>query len=192
MNFTFNSFEKEIFQNISEIPKNLTNKDFSDCTFKKCNFSDCDFSSSTFADCTFIDCNLSNIKVANCSFQEVLFENSKLVGVNFSTISNLLLSWKFKSCKLDICNFNKLDMKNSSFIECNIKETDFINTNLSGSIFKDSDLSGSRFQDTILVKADFVWATSYYIDPTQNKLKWARFSQGEVLALLAGFGIVIV
>ncbi|MDP2103500.1 MAG: hypothetical protein Q8K26_01100 [Candidatus Gracilibacteria bacterium] len=47
------------------------------------------------------------------------------------------------------------------------------------------------FQNSNLTKVNFSGATNYYIDPTQNKLKGAKFSQPEVLSLLAGFGIEI-
>jgi len=82
-------------------------------------------------------------------------------------------------------------MKNGEFLECIIRENDFINTNLTGSDFSDSDLQASKFQNTNLEKTNFVGAKNYYIDPTQNKLKKAKFSQPEVLSLLARFEIKI-
>jgi hypothetical protein len=42
-----------------------------------------------------------------------------------------------------------------------------------------------------LEEANFVGAKNYFIDPTKNRVKKARFSQPEVLELLAGFKIVI-
>ena len=65
------------------------------------------------------------------------------------------------------------------------------NSNLAGSDFGNSDLQASKFQNTNLEKANFVGAKNYYIDPTQNKLKKAKFSSPEVLSLLAGFEIEI-
>jgi uncharacterized protein YjbI with pentapeptide repeats len=50
-------------------------------------------------------------------------------------------------------------------------------------------LRNSKFQNTNLANADLRTAKNYYIDPTHNKLKGARFSYPEVLSLLIPFGI---
>jgi len=82
-------------------------------------------------------------------------------------------------------------MNHTEFFECTIRETDFSNANLTESNFSGSDLQGSKFQNTILGKADLSKARNYYIDPTQNKIRHAKFSYPEVLALLDPFGIVL-
>ena len=71
------------------------------------------------------------------------------------------------------------------------RKTDFVNANLAKSDFRDSDLQASKFQNTNLENANLVGAKNYYIDPTQNKLKKAKFSSPGVLSLLAGFEIEI-
>jgi uncharacterized protein YjbI with pentapeptide repeats len=114
-----------------------------------------------------------------------------MVGVMFSKISTLLVSWKFRNCKIELCSFSRLDIKGTSFIECYIKETDFVDANLTNVNFMSSDLLSSRFQNSNLTKANFKLATNYYINPTQNIIKKASFSQPEVLSLLAGFDIEI-
>jgi len=191
MKFELDTYSEKEFQNISLPKQDLNNKEFSNCTFKKCDFNGCKFSGSVFIDCSFQDCNLSNIKVDICSFQNVLFKNCKLLGVIFATINAFLIDWKFNACRIELCDFGGLDMRNSKFFECAIRETDFINSNLAGSDFGNSDLRSSKFQNTNLEKVNFVGAKNYYIDPTQNKLKKAKFSQPEVLFLLAGFDIEI-
>jgi len=192
MNFTAFSYEDEIFQNISWINSDLNGKDFSWCKFKKCDFSGSDFSSSTFSDCEFSDCNLSNIWVNMTSFQWVKFDNCKLIWVIFSKINTLLISWSFTNCKIELSDFSRLDIKWSSFSNCIIRESDFEDANLSWVDFWNSDLQATKFQNSNLSKANFVWAQNYYIDPTSNILKKAKFSQPEVLSLLAWLDIEII
>ena len=82
-------------------------------------------------------------------------------------------------------------MRNFKFSDCVIRETDFSNSNLKEVDFGASDLQASKFINSNLERANFVGATNYYIDPTQNRLKKAKFSSPEVLALLMGFEIEI-
>ncbi|MFA6428462.1 MAG: pentapeptide repeat-containing protein [Candidatus Buchananbacteria bacterium] len=191
MELSASTFENQTWQNLACLNQDLRHKEFVGCVFKKCDFSNSQFSDSAFINCTLVDCNLANIKVDGCSFQEVAFENCKLVGVIFNKINTLLLRWAFKNCIITLCNFSLLDIRHSKFTGCEIKETDFIKTNLSGADFAKADLRGSRFQNTNLEKANFVGAKNYFIDPTGNKLKQARFATPEVLALLVPFGIKI-
>lgn len=186
-----NIHNNKTFNNLTLSNKNLRNKEFSNCTFKKCNFTESKFSGSIFIDCTFSSCDLSNIKVDDSSFQDIVFENCKLIWIIFSSINALLVSWKFKKCIVELCNFNWLEMKNTLFLDCIICESDFINSNLFESDFRDSDLYLSKFFNTNLEKANFVWARNYYINPIQNKIKKAKFSNPDVLNLLVEFEIDI-
>ena len=109
----------------------------------------------------------------------------------FTKISTLLIDWAFKNSKIELCDFSRLDMKKSIFSECTIREADFIDVDLSNSDFSNSDLQATKFQNSNLEEVDFTEARNYYIDPTQNKLKKAKFSSPEVLSLLAGFEIEV-
>jgi len=82
-------------------------------------------------------------------------------------------------------------MKKTEFKKCILKETDFIDTDLTGSNFAGSDLTKSKFQNSNLEKSNFVGATNYIFDPSNNKIKKAKFSAPEVLALLKSFDITI-
>lgn len=186
-----NFYEKQEFKNMVLNWIHIQNKEFIGCVLKKCDFSESNFSWTVFIDCIFLNCNLSNIKIVNTSFQNIVFEKSKLTGINFSQINTFLFSWSFRNCMIHLCNFNQLDIKESKFIHCTIYETDFINTNLSESDFSESDLQGSKFQNTNLTKVNFFTSINYYIDPVQNKIKWAHFSQYEALSLLRWFEIDI-
>ena len=137
--FSAESFEGQVFQNISGITDELRRKEFSGCIFKDCDLVECDFSGSSFTDCQFDNCNLSNVKVDNCRFRSVIFEDSKLVGVLFTRINPFLLRWVFKGCKIELCNFSGIKMPHSQFVRSFIRESDFINVDLRGSNFSGSD-----------------------------------------------------
>ena len=191
MMFEAQSFEKREFSGVSWTGQGLCRKEFLNCVFKSCDFGECKFSGSVFIDCVFTCCNLSNIKVDNCGFRGVTFDDCKLINVPFTSINPFLLRWVFKKCKIEFCNFGGLKMKHSRFVESVIRGTDFINVDLEGADFSGSDLRDSRFHNAVLVNANFVDARNYYIDPTANKLKKAKFSSPEVLSLLAAFEIKV-
>lgn len=191
MEFTEKYYDNQSIQNVSALDGQYRQKEFTACEFKKCDFSGSSFVGTIFIDCAFKDCNLSNIKVDDCGFQNVAFDNCKLLGISFSKISDFLIDWRFDRCQIELCSFNDLGMKGSKFVSCLIKETDFVNADLAGSDFTDSNLAGSKFVSANLEKAVFVGAKNYYIDPTANKLKQAKFSYPEVLALLDKFSVTV-
>ena len=184
-------YEEETFANPQWPAGDLTDWEFSGCRFRAGNFRDYCFIRTTFSECRFEDCFFSNIAMDGCRFQNVVFQSCKILGVSFIRLSPFLLNWEFRDSRLELCNFSGLAMSQSKFIAAAIRECDFIDTDLRGVCFEDCDLQGSKFHHANLEKADFTQAHNYFIDPTANQLKHARFSCPEVLALLAGFGIEI-
>lgn len=191
MEIIFNSSEEKKFDNNDILGQNIAGKEFFNCEFYKCDFSGCDSSGAVFNKCRFTGCNLSNIRVGNCSFKGVNFENCKLLGILFNEINQFMLDWSFNNCLIEFCNFDGLKMKNSRFLRCNIRESDFTNAYLAKSDFGYSDLELSVIRNANLEGANFIGAKNYYINPTQNKLKGAKFSLPEALSLLAAFEIKI-
>jgi len=191
MPFAEQSYENQEFQGVPLAGRDLCRKEFSRCTFKSCDFGESKFNSALFIDSVFICCNLTNVKVDNCSFRGVVFEDCKMVNVAFTAINPFLLDWVFKGCKVEFCNFGGLKLKHSRFIDSSIRGTEFINVDLEKADFAGSDLQGSRFHNAVLEDANFVGARNYYIDPTSNRLKKAKFSVPEVLSLLAAFDIKV-
>jgi len=172
-------------------PISLAHGDFSNCVFKKCDLTDRDLTGASFIDCVFDHCNLSNARVDNVSFQNVRFTGCKLLGLAFTRLNSLLISWTFEDCQISFCNFSSLNLKDSKFMACEVKECDFMNSNLTGADFAKSDLVMTRFPGANLEKSNFVGAKNYYLDPLKTKLKGAKFSYPEVLALLEGFGVKV-
>ncbi len=165
--------------------------EFQNCKFEKCDFSGCDFKGSRFIDCKFFDSNLSNIKVINSGFQGVSFINCKIAGIDFARVINLMLAWDFKDCLIEFCWFHGLKMQKTKFIDCQIKEVEFDGVNLMDADFSGTDLNGTKFINSNLCKADFTYAHNYFIDPTKNTIKDAKFKYPGALALLRAFDIQI-
>ena len=143
-----------------------------------------------FIDCTFERCQLSSVKIQGAVIQAKFIE-SKIEGINFFTAKRPLLSLSFFRCLIRHSSFAELKMQNVSFAGCTLKNVDFSDADLSSADFMNATFENCVFRNTNLTKADFRFAAGYYIDPTMNKLKGARFSTLEVLSLLAAFDIVI-
>jgi uncharacterized protein YjbI with pentapeptide repeats len=82
-------------------------------------------------------------------------------------------------------------MKGSRFSNSRLIEVDFTETNLESVSFEGCNLSGSVFQFSHLEKANFVGAQGYIIDPSNNRMKGAKFSREGLAGLLTTFGIDI-
>ena len=164
---------------------------YDECHFVNCDLTGADFRSSSFEGCTFESCNLTAVKVVNTKWDDISFKGCKLSGIDFEPISKMLLSFSFENCSISYSYFKGLKIPSTRFLNCEMKECDFIDTDLSAATFKGSSLVGSTFVNCNLSKADFREASNYQFNPNNNRLKKAKFSSPEVLALLSGFDIVI-
>jgi fluoroquinolone resistance protein len=72
-----------------------------------------------------------------------------------------------------------------------LQNTDFVEADLSESIITGSDLQDAQFHNTKLEKADLRDSINYSIDPENNRLKSAKFSQDQISGLLAKYQIKI-
>jgi uncharacterized protein YjbI with pentapeptide repeats len=80
-------------------------------------------------------------------------------------------------------------MKGSKFSNCRLTEVDFTEAGLEGVSFEGCQLNGSVFQMSNLEKANFTGAQGFIIDPSNNRMKGAKFSQEGLAGLLIPFGI---
>ncbi len=149
-----------------------------------------DLSNYKFIDCAFERCQLSSVKIHGAVIQAA-FKYSKIEGVNFFTAKKSLLSINFDSCLIRHCSFAELKLPKVKFTGCELQNVDFSDADLSSADFSNTTFVDCVFRNTNLAKADFRYASGYFIDPTQNKIRGARFSSPDVLNLLAGFDIVI-
>jgi fluoroquinolone resistance protein len=122
---------------------------------------------------------------------QAAFKHSKIEGVNFFTAKKSLLSVNFESCLIRHSSFAELKLPKIKFTGCELQNVDFSDADLTSADFSNTTFVDCVFRNTNLSKADFRYASGFFIDPTQNKLKGARFSSPDVLNLLAGLEIVI-
>jgi fluoroquinolone resistance protein len=168
----------------------LSTSEFEGVTFQGEAAINIDLSNRKLIDCIFERCQLSSVKIQGAVIQAA-FNRSKLEGINFFTAKRPLLSLSFHECLIRHSSFAELKLHGIKITGCELQNVDFSDANLSSADFTNTTFDNCVFRNTNLTKANFQYATGYYIDPTLNKVKGARFSSPEVLNLLAGFDIVI-
>jgi uncharacterized protein YjbI with pentapeptide repeats len=134
--------------------------------------------------------------VTSTRFRDVRFESTKILGVDWTKADSMddphaNTSLFFLDCVLDLSSFFGLNLRSATIERCSAKETDFGEADLQGAVCRRTDFSGARFHGTNLEHADLREALNYAIDPRANKVKGARFSLPEAVALLRGLDIVI-
>lgn len=171
----------------------FSGREFNGLDLNACVFSNCDLTAalledSRFAACRFRSCNLSLARLGGSSFREVSFSSCKLAGVNWTEAApariKLPAQLSFDDCVLTDSVFLGLYLRGVSFINCLAKGADFREADLGGASLRGTDLSGALFGGTDLSGADLRQARNYAIRPDGNKLKGARFSLPEAMALL--------
>ena len=165
---------------------------FTDCTFRRCTFTGTEFADCSFTNCTFTACDLSLVRLTGTRLTDVQFVESKLLGVRWGDAAialRLPLSVAFERSLLSDAIFADLNLRDLRMTDCVARGADFESADLTDAVLTGTDLSGARFLDTTLVGADLRGATGYAIDPLQNRLRRAKFSLPDAVALLAGLGI---
>ena len=183
--------ENQIFNGIDYSEQPLSAKEYEDCRFVNCQLNNIDLSHIAFTSCEFVTCDISLSKLINTAFRTVTFQDCKLMGLHFEDTNEFLFEVTFQSCLLNLSSFYGRKIKKTTFAQCSLQEVDFGGTDLSESSFSDCDLSGAMFDNTNLEKCDLRTAVNFSIDPTKNRLKKARFSEGSLRGLLHGFDIII-
>lgn len=169
----------------------LRTAEYENCVFQSCQLNGADLSNFTFVECEFINCDLSSIRSKKTSLRDVYFRDCKLMGIHFEDCNPYGLKCTFESCTLDYSFFYQCPLKGSKFSNCRLIEVDFTETSLEGVSFDGCNLSGSVFQQSNLEKTNFVGAQGFIIDPSNNRMKGAQFSQDGLAGLLTTFGIHI-
>ena len=183
--------ESKTFRSIDYSINKLDGDEFENCAFVNCNFSNSDLSGIAFLECEFKGCDLSNAKLSDTAFKDVRFISCKLLGLQFNNCSEILLSFTFEDCQMNLASFYQLKLKGTEFKMCNLHEVDFTQTDLSHTLFNECNLIKAVFADTNLEKVDFRSSFSYSIDPEKNRIKKAKFSRSSVSGLLEKYDIEI-
>ncbi|WP_053186383.1 pentapeptide repeat-containing protein [Sunxiuqinia dokdonensis] len=183
--------DNEIFQQVDFSKEQLAGCEFIECRFVNCSFSASDLTDTDFLDCSFEDCDFTLVKLNATGLKDVCFKRCKLMGFDFTLCSDFLFQVEFDVCQLDYALFTKKKMKKTTFRQCSLVECDFTECQLTESVFDDCILTGSTFYRSGLTKADFRTAIGFSIDPDQNHLKKARFSQAGLAGLLEKYDLRI-
>lgn len=165
--------------------------EYEQCTFSHCNFHKARLDKCRFVDCTFEHCDLSLAVTDGAALNNVQFVNCKLTGVRFDQCSMFSFSPSFNGCILDNATFYGVKLHQAQFDGCRMHEVDFSEADMTKARFKECDMANAVFHRTLLTGADFTDAINYNVDPTNNKLKGARFSQEGLPGLLSVFEIII-
>lgn len=184
-------YENETFKGQLLMGEDLSKKEFVECTFQQCDFTEANLSGTDFIDCTFEHCNLSMVVLEETGLKNVSFKSCKLMGVDFQVCNDFLLQLKFEECQLDFANFQQMKLSKTQFLDCRMESVEFQETDLSASTFNRSQLTHSHFHRSNLEQTDFREVIDYRIDPTQNRIKGAKFSLEGIHGLLEKFQIVI-
>jgi fluoroquinolone resistance protein len=150
--------------------------------------------SSTLTECAFTGANLSRVDLTDTRLVDCTFSRCKILAVNFAATGVGAISATpvvFESCQLDYSSFQDVDAAGFVFRDCSLREVDFTGARLQRAVFTGCRLEGARFARADLSESDLREATGYAIDPRETKLRGARFSPADALALLAPFGIVV-
>lgn len=186
-------YSDQTFKDLALVSAQITDTTFLGCSFERCVMVESIFQNCRFVDCLVEKCDCSLLQIPNSVFSNSRFEGTKLIGVNWS-----LANWLergigdplvFKNCSLSHSTFLGVHLGAVIFRRCELVNVDFRETNVSGADFAFSDLRDSIFLSSDLSNADLRNARNYHIDPSQNKIKKARFSLPEAMALLYSMDI---
>lgn len=169
----------------------LTSQDFDQCIFNNCSFQSSQLLKTSFIECEFNGCDFSTANLQMTGFKKVIFRGCKLLGLQFNQCNTFLLELLFDDCILDFASFYKLSLKGLKIQNCSLKEVDFTEANLQGVIFNNCDLTGAIFKQSNLEKVDFRTARNFSIDPEENRIRDARFFQGDLEGLLYKYNIKV-
>lgn len=189
-------YEKQRFTRLMLPAARLASIEFSECVFDRCMFTEATFYRCVFRHCRVTGSEMSAVRLTNATLVDTHFSKTKIIGVDWTVaganeVSRLLLSVGFEECLLDLSSFFGLSLKETKLLRCSAKEVDFGEADLSGADCRETDFAESKFLHTNLEGANFIGATNYTIDPTANRVRHARFSLPEAVALLRGFDVVI-
>ncbi len=169
----------------------LPKGEYENCIFTNCEFSNADLSDNKFVDCSFTGCNLSLATLANTAWRTVAFKDCKMLGLHFEKCQELGFSVSFENCNVSQSSFYRVKLKKTRFVKSQLHEVDFAECDLTGASFDQCDLMLALFENTILEKTDFRTAIHFSIDPSNNRMKKARFSFSGLPGLLSKYDIEV-
>jgi fluoroquinolone resistance protein len=185
-----NYFENIQFNELDILGNIASGAEFVECHFTAINFESFNLSRLKFIDCEFTKCSFNNVSVKSTIFRSPKFNHSKMMGINW-TEAGTFSSPMFNECLIDYSVFQKLNLKNGSFLNCKMAEVDFYEAQCVKVSFQGSMLYGTTFNGANLSEADFRGATEYSIRVLETNISKAKFSMPEAISLLDSLNITI-
>ena len=126
---------------VSGIPVDLSEMDFSGISLEGAVFDNIDLTSSSFA-----DSNLVDVKFTGCDLTSVDFNRANLIECAFN--ESVLNGTDFSYARVDYCNFADADLAGAIFRDADLTNSDFSTS---------ENLNASRFDDTT------IWPDNEYL-----------------------------
>ncbi len=171
--------------------QSLRGREFDGCTFSGCDFSYADLGGCIFSDCVFDGCRMTLTVVTDTVLRRVAFKKSDLRGIDFEAASEFGFEITCEESRLDNCAFVRRKMKDTPFRGGELRECYFAGCDLSGCVFDGCVMTGSTFEQCDLSGADLRTAIGYVIDPLNNRIAGARFSEYNLTGLVSSLGVVV-
>lgn len=168
----------------------LVDIDFDSCRFTACSFAGAALRRARFTDCSFEGCDFTAARFTGSRLRGASFKDCRAGGANWAASSSLD-DLTFTHCLLDQGTFAGAKLPRLTLDDCRLREADFSEADLRSAAIVRCDLARARFFGADLTGADLRGSFSYEIDAFRTKIKKARFSLPEAVALLPGLGIIL-
>jgi uncharacterized protein YjbI with pentapeptide repeats len=129
--------------------------------------------------------------VTDTVLRRVEFKKSDLRGMNFEAAAEFGFGIACENSRLDNCSFVRRKMKDTPFRGGELRECYFAGCDLSGAVFDGCDMTGTTFEECNLSGADLRTAIGYVINPLDNRVARARFSEQNLAGLVGPLGVVV-
>jgi len=180
-------FEGEEFADADASGVDLSDKDFTRCTFRRVILPESVWRGVRLEDCEFAGCDLARAKPARLSLRGVAFAACRLTGIEWSGLAaNPTVS--FTECNLQYSSFIDVNLTATSFHRCRLIETHFVAVRLTDADFNGSELSGATFEGCELKGTDFRKAIGLYLEAAKNRVKGARINPATAMLMATALG----
>ncbi len=159
-----------VFKDLDGGGARVMDREFYRCTFNTVKLAEAHLERCIFEQCAFNDCDLTRCALKGVSLRGVTFTRCKLLGVDFSRISDNP-DVTFDTCILRYAAFAGLNLRNTTFSTCELQEAQFEGTSLVASRFPNSDVTGATWTRCDLSTADLSHAVGLYLDARANRVK---------------------
>lgn len=164
--------EHQTFSDVEAPFARVSGKELYRCVFERCKLSEAQLARCALESCKLIDCDLTQIVLAGTSLRGVVFERCKLLGVDFSVLSDNP-DVTFEGCMLRYAAFSDMNLRGVRFVDCDLQDAQLTDCALVNADFPGSDLTGATFSRCDVTGADLSTATGVFLDARKNVVKGA-------------------